>query len=167
MHFTRSVSTSLFIALFLAGCAATGAIKPVASSKSDFDGAVYQGETTVINTKSLSGEEYRVFNQGATGFVSLQANREDAEERATKFCTQKGKSMRPLRETVSKPPHVMGNFPRAELIFECMNVNTSKTGHTVERDRLTKLVILKKLLDDGTLTKNEFEKEKLKILSTD
>lgn len=167
MQFAGSASSSLFVTFLLAGCATTGAIKPVASSKSEFDGAVYQGETTLINIKSFSGEVYRVFNQGTTGFVSLQANREDAEERASKFCIQKGKSMRPLRETVSKAPHVMGNFPRAELIFECMSDNTSTIGRAVDKDRLANLVILKKLLDDGTLTKDEFEKEKLKILNTD
>jgi hypothetical protein len=166
MRFSYFLSSAVVITLFLAGCATTGAIKPVASSKSEFDGAVYQGETTIINSTSQGGEEYRVFNQGATGFVSLQANREDAEERASKFCTQKGKSVRPLRETVSKPPHVMGNFPRAELIFECISNSTPALVNVVGEGRLARLAMLKKLLDDNTLTKDEFEKEKQKILNS-
>ena len=166
MRLSQTISATVTISLLLVGCSTTGAIKPVASSKSEFEGAVYQGETTIINSTSHGGEEYRVFNQGATGFVSLQANREDAEERASKFCTQKGKSMRPLRETVSKPPHVMGNFPRAELIFECINDSTTPLGSVGGDGRLARLAVLKKLLDDGALTKDEFEKEKQKILNS-
>ncbi|WP_283444155.1 SHOCT domain-containing protein [Noviherbaspirillum suwonense] len=166
MRFYQLISFTAVITLLLAGCSTTGAIKPVASSKSEFDGSVYRGETTIINSASHGGEEYRVFNQGATGFVSLQANRENAEERASKFCTQKGKSMRSLRETVSKPPHVMGNFPRVELIFECTENGTPAVGSVVGEGRLARLAMLKKLLDDGTLTKDEFEKEKQKVLNS-
>lgn len=75
--------------------------------------------------------------------------------------------MRPLRETVSKPPHIIGNFPRAELIFECINHSTPAQGGAVSEGRFARLTKLKKLLDDDTLTKDEFEKEKKKILNSD
>jgi hypothetical protein len=122
-------------ATLLGGCSATGAIKPVATSKSAFEGAVYQGETTILNSPTPGGVEYRVFNQGGSGFVSLDANREDAERRATKFCTQNDKNFRPLRETLSKPPHILGNFPRVELVFECVEKPTQPAVTTGD-DRL-------------------------------
>ncbi len=150
--------------LLMAGCSVTGGIKPVASSKSEFEGAFYQGETTVINAATLGGEEFRVFNQGASSFVSLQANREDAEQRAAKFCGQRGRLVRPLRETVSKPPHVLGNFPRVELIFECLERAPSAAVEDVSEAKYVRLIMLKKLLDDGALTKEEFETEKRKLL---
>jgi hypothetical protein len=148
----------------MAGCATTGAIQPVSKSKSGFDGAVYSGETTLINAPTPNTEAYRVFNQGATGFVSLEANREDAEARATKFCEQRHQVIRSLQETVSKPPHILGNFPRVELVFECASKEAVAQQPTTE-DKYAKLAALKKLLDDGTLTKAEFESEKSKLLS--
>ena len=149
---------------FLSGCSVTGAIKPVESSKSEFDGAFYQGETTVINNVSLGGIEYRVFDQGASSFVPLQGNRDDAEERATKFCVQKGKTFRPLRETLSKPPYVMGNFPCVELVFECAEKRSPTVVSGAIEGKYRKITVLKKLLDDGALTKDEYEREKKKIL---
>lgn len=148
-------------ATLITGCAETGAIKPVASSKSGFDGAVYKGETRVINSPTPGAVEYRVFNQGASSFVSLDANREDAERRAGKFCDQNDKKLRPLRETVSKPPHILGNFPRVELVFECVE----KSLPAAAEDRYEKIGRLKQLLDSGALTQEEFEREKGKLLN--
>jgi hypothetical protein len=109
----------IFAALMLAGCSVSGPIIPASGSKSGFDGAVYSGQTTEIN-KPTTAEQFRVFNQGASSFVPVEANLNDAEERATRFCTQKNKVYRVVSETVSTPPHVLGNFPRAEIVFECV-----------------------------------------------
>jgi hypothetical protein len=147
--------------LGLSGCAVTGGVTPAASSKSEFDGAVYKGQTTVINEKSITGEEYRVFNQGSTGFTSNAANREDAEYRATSFCKNKDRDYRLLRETVSTPPYILGNFPRVELIFECAPPKAKAVGVD---DKYNDLARLKKLLDDGVITQQEFQREKDKIL---
>jgi hypothetical protein len=159
------VLVGIIVSSFLAGCSVTGTIMPVVSSKSEFDGAFWQGETTVINSASPGGNEYRIFNQGANSFVPLQGNREDAEERATKFCAQKEKTFRPLRETVSKPPHVMGNFPRVELIFECIDKKNPAVANDIREGKYAKLGMLKNLLDDGALAKDEYEIEKKKILN--
>ena len=60
---------------------------------------------------------YRVYVQGATGFVPISALREDVEDRATKFCERQGKGMVVLGEQISKPPYIFGNFPRIEIVF--------------------------------------------------
>ena len=106
-----------------------------------------------------------MFHQGATGFVSVQSVREDAEQRATQFCERKEKAMKPLRETTSKPPHILGNFPRIEIIFGCIEKPASVAARTSEDPKYTRLVNLKKLLDSGVLSQQEFEREKAKILS--
>lgn len=153
-----------FAASMIAGCAMTGAIQPVSASKSGFDGAVYSGETSVMNAPTPKTEVYRVFNQGATGFVSLEANREDAESRATQFCSQRQQAFLPLQGTVSKPPYILGNLPRVEIVFECVPKEVVAQQSPVT-DKYTKLAELKRLLDDGALTQAEFEKEKNKLLS--
>jgi len=151
-------------AIFLTGCAYTSSIQPVSSSNSKFERAVYGGESVTISSNP-GIEEFRVFHQGATGFVSVETVRESAEKRATDFCDRTGKGMKPLRETISKPPHILGNFPRVELIFGCIDKVLPVTSSTADDMKYRKIANLKSLFDSGALTKEEFEREKARILS--
>jgi Short C-terminal domain len=152
-------------AAILCGCSSTPSIQPVQSSRSEFEGAAYSGEEAIISSGTPGAEQYRVFNQAASGFISIASIRRDAENRAVAFCDRKGKGMNPLRETTAKPPFILGNFPRIEIIFEC-NEKPGTTGTTATDDpRYAKLISLKKLLDSGVITQEEFDKEKAKILS--
>lgn len=108
-----------FLAVLMTGCAVSGSIQKTSDGKSGFDGAVYSGQKTAINTPT-SKTQYRVFNQGANSFVSVQANLEEAEARAERYCQQKQLKYRIISETISMPPHILGNFPRAEIEFECV-----------------------------------------------
>ena len=107
IRLTISISTLLL----LLGCASSSPIQPVSASRSGFEGAVYGGETVTISSNTDGGEEYRIFHQGATGFVSIQDVRADVETRGKEFCDLKGKVMKSLQETTSKPPHILGNYP--------------------------------------------------------
>lgn len=118
MPYLKQFSIIAFAAC-IAGCSATGNILPVKESPSGFDGAVYGGETVEYEKPTPGATEYRLFNQGATGFVPVEANRVDAQSRATQFCKDAGRQYRLLRQTTSKPPHILGNYPRVEIIFEC------------------------------------------------
>jgi hypothetical protein len=150
--------------LVLAGCAVSTPIQRAATSKSGFDGAVYKGESVTTGTGTPGNEAYRVFIQGATGFVSIQSVRDDAEQRATEFCGRKGKAMESLSETTAKPPYILGNFPRVEIIFDCIAVPAAATTVASGDPKYAKLINLKKLLDTGVITKDEFDREKSKIL---
>lgn len=149
----------------LSACADTSPIQPTSRGASGFAGAVYSGETITVSAGAPGIEEYRVFHQAATGFVSVQSVREDAELRATTFCQRKNKVFQPLRETTSKPPHILGNFPRIEIIFGCIENTTIAAPAPSGDARFTRLIELKKLLDSGVLTQQEFELEKAKVLS--
>lgn len=166
----RLVSRALIAALaaaasLLVGCANSTAIQPSSSGKSQFEGAAFQGESVTISDSTPGIEEFRVFHQGATGFVSVQSVREDAEQRATQFCERKQKAMKPLRETTSKPPHILGNFPRIEIFFSCIDKPGPLAAVPNNDEKYTRLVNLKKLLDTGVLSQQEFEREKTKVLS--
>lgn len=160
---TRAASSLLGV--FLIGCRQTTAILATNKSKSQFDGAVYGGETVTLGEATKGHEVYRLFQQGATGFVPPQAVRDDVEQRAIQSCDRKRRAMKALRETTSKPPHSLGNFPRDELIFECDEKVVAPTTAAGEDIEFTKLSNLKKLLDNGVLTQAEFEREKAKVLS--
>jgi hypothetical protein len=167
IRFSRGslISALMVASLLLLGCADTSPIQLASSGRSQFEGAVYKGESVTVSSGTPGSEEFRVFHQGATGFVSVQSVREDAEQRAVQFCERKGKSMKPLRETASKPPHILGNFPRIEIIFGCVEKPSTLALPTGDDPKYTKLVNLKKLLDSRVLSQQEFEREKAKILS--
>lgn len=155
------------ICLFLTACSVASNIQRVEQSKSGFDGAVYEGEEIIIRNDIPDSEAYRIFHQGATGFVSVLSVRKSAESRARNFCTKKGLSYELLRERVSVGAHVAGNFPRAELVFSCVPSNSSKNTSnkpSTNTSRYDELRELKSLLDEGVLTPKEYEQEKSKIL---
>ena len=152
-------------ALLVSGCADSPAIQLANASKSKFDQSIYHGETVVVSSTPPGVEEYRVFEEGATGFVSMESVRDSAEQRATDFCNRKGKAMESFRETTAKPPYILGNFPRVEIIFGCVDKPTELTTSGNGDPKYSKLLELKKLLDAGVLTQKEFDQEKAKILS--
>ncbi|HSD36546.1 MAG TPA: SHOCT domain-containing protein [Rhodocyclaceae bacterium] len=155
---------TLLAASVLLGCANNPPVQPVAGSKSQFDGAVFGGETAQLEKATPGAEAYRAFYQGGSGFVSVGSVRETVEEMATKQCARKGKTVRPLQETTSKAPHILGNFPRVEWIFECADSLSSNAPGAQTVDKLSQVERLKKLLDSGALTQQEYEREKAKVL---
>jgi hypothetical protein len=148
----------------LAACASAPSIQPANSSRSAFEGTAYAGATATVNSATPGNTEFRVFRQGGTGFVPIQSVRTDAEQGASEYCERKGKVMNPLRETVAKPPYLLGNLPRIEIVFECVEKPQVASMAMPEDAKYAKLVTLKKLLDSGALTQEEFEREKGKFL---
>jgi hypothetical protein len=162
---TRNGLLTVAMSALAAGCAVTSPIQPARTSESAFAHAVYKGTTVQIRPASPGRQSYRVFIQGATGFVSMQSVRDDAEQRAKDFCAAMGSVFEALQETVANPPYIMGNFPRIEIVFDC--VHPIPTMSIISGSpRIDQIRQLKKLLDDGAITQAEFESEKAKILNS-
>ncbi len=117
----RTFLPCLPVALAIAGCAVSTPVEPLNTGHSAFAGAVFPGETVELEKPAPNGEKYRVFRQGATGFVAIQTIREGVQTAAAEFCAAKGKVYRRLSETHALPPYIPGNFPRVELVFECVD----------------------------------------------
>lgn len=154
----------LVAVVLLVSCANAPPVQPASLSKSQFEGAVYGGETVTLDKATPGEEPYRAFQQGATGFVSLQSVRSRTEEIASAHCERKGKAMHGLVETAAKPPFVLGNFPKVELIFECV-AKPAAAAVPATSGKYEKVAGLKRLLDSGALTQKEFEQEKAKALA--
>lgn len=155
-----SITTSTF---FFIGCAQTTPIIEVTKSKSGFSDAVYSGEKIQVSKNEEGLTEYRVFEQAETGFVDISQVRENTEKRANKYCEQRNLAYRAIQEQTSVPPHILGNFPRVEILFVCEEASKSKSKNYAEA--YTQLEVLGRLLEKGMLTKEEFESEKIKLLS--
>jgi hypothetical protein len=162
----RRTLTALCTALALAGCGVTSPIERADNTKSNFDGAVYKGTKTVIKPTTPGAEAYRVFIQGATGFVSMSSVRDDAERRAAAFCKAEGDRLwDAIEETTANPPYILGNFPRIEIVFQCLTPSQKIDSVSVRDPKYAKLADLKRLLDTGVITQAEFDSEKAKILA--
>lgn len=159
----RLLASTLSVVL-LAACAVSPVVVP-ASTKSGFEDAAFKGEVIDVSVPTPGMEQFRIFEQGATGFVPLSGVMEDVEFHASKHCDQRNSTMRAIKWHRSVPPHILGNWPRAELVFECHPKKSTRQEDTVPQlDRLSQLEKLKKLLDSGALTQQEFDNEKARIL---
>lgn len=148
----------ILVAVFLSGCGTATPIQKYSESKSHF------GKNPILITKDIpEAGLYRTYHRAASGFVSIQAIRETAERRASGFCERQGKAMKVVGEQISNPPYILGNFPRIEIVFACVDKPKGEQP-AVEDAQYNKLINLKKLLDTDVITKEEFEREKAKIL---
>ena len=152
------------LSLFAVGCASTPPVQTAGNSKSPFDAAVFSGESTQLAKATTGEESFRAYYQGGSGFVSLSSVRETVEDMATKHCARQDRNVRLMQERTSAPPHILGNFPRVEWVFECA-VRSASVSAPAATDKLGQLERLKKLFDSGALTQQEFEREKAKVLS--
>ncbi|MDP2383082.1 MAG: SHOCT domain-containing protein [Nitrospirota bacterium] len=158
-------SIALIVVLLMVGCATASPVQMADKSASDFEGAVYGGEVHFVSEDMPGSVKYRIFHQGALLFTSVQSVRGSATQRTEAFCARNGKVPQVITEQTSTPPHILGNFPRIELVFVC--VNDPKTAPaSVSKDVMyERLKTLKSLLDSGTITQQEFDVEKKTILS--
>jgi hypothetical protein len=116
----RRVSIGIAIALTalaIAGCATSSTVKLASSSKSRFDGTIFKVQTDRLREPTPGADVYRVFVFAA--YTPLDMLRSDAEKQAYAFCNRKGLIADTVTATSSAPPHILGNIPRVELLFEC------------------------------------------------
>lgn len=152
----------LIVAATLTGCTVASPIQKADESTSGFDGAIVDGDRVVLSNDPNNGVRYRIFHQGATGFVPLTAIRNSAEKRAMDFCSKENKTMKLLEEKSATPLSGWPSWPRIEYIFVCQDKPIDSISG--DGDPYKKLRNLKQLLDDRTITQDEFENEKRKIL---
>lgn len=143
------------------------AIEKASESESHFKNAVYEGRDFYISDKVIEGERYRIFHQASSGFSGTSGIRRSATERANEFCKNKSanKKMLTVSEHTASPPYVLGNFPRIEIIFVCVDSEKYESSVKTVNDKYDQLSKIKSLRDNGVLTEEEFNLEKKKILS--
>lgn len=110
-------------------------------------------------------DSYLIMRTGKTGFVSSSSLQKKAYEEASVFCKQKSLVMQTI-SMESQRARPFGGFPEATLRFRCVASASSVGGNSAvsPEEKYSHLERLKRLLDTGALTQEEFEKEKGKIL---
>jgi hypothetical protein len=77
---------------------------------------------TNTGVQQLGNDTFKIFKQGATGFVGSDKIRSDVELQASQYCAQQGKSMKVVNVITGQPPYIFGNFPKAEVQFKCIDL---------------------------------------------
>jgi hypothetical protein len=65
-------------------------------------------------------DTYIISKQAATGFTGLGTLKADAMKEAYGQCAKTGQSVKVVDSQESKPPFVLGNFPRVDVTFRCV-----------------------------------------------
>ena len=168
------VGTILFMLTTMLGCAKTSGIVDATKYKSYFEGTKHSGQFLFVNSdKFLEQKKFRIFEQGATGSISLSSLKAKAFYSASFFCSNKKGNPRVvvITEMTSEPPHILGNFPRYELVFTCLQQEDepfhikNKNEQTTQNSKYDQIKLVKELLDSGAITKEEYAKEKAKLLN--
>jgi hypothetical protein len=118
-----------------------------------------------VVSETPEGEQFRVSHRGSTGYTPVSAVRRSAEARAREFCERKNREMTAVTEQVSSSPHILGNFPRAEIVFVCTEKPSGAGQAPATEDPYERLRRLKELLDDGVISRDEFDREKRELLA--
>jgi hypothetical protein len=100
----------------IAGCAYESPIERYSESRSYF-----RKPTPLMSHNVPDKDIYRVFVQGATGYVPVSSCRSYAEERAEQFCSRLGKGMMVLGQQQSNPIPYPFNFPKVEIVFAAID----------------------------------------------
>lgn len=78
---------------------------------------------TNTGVQPLADDTFKIFKRGSTGFVGSEKIRSDVELQASEYCARKGKSMQVMNVITGQPPYILGNFPKAEVQFRCVDPN--------------------------------------------
>lgn len=61
-----------------------------------------------------------VTKQAGTGFPGLGTLKAEAIQEASAYCATQGKVIQISSTEESKPPFILGNYPRSEVHFSCV-----------------------------------------------
>ena len=65
-------------------------------------------------------DTYMITKQAATGFSGLGNLKSDAMKEAYAQCSKTGKSVQVVDSRETKPPYLLGNYPRVDITFRCV-----------------------------------------------
>ncbi len=144
----------------LFSCAVASPIRLAATSSSAFWFPGWGKSVTVVS-EVPEEEQFRISHRGSTGYTPVSALRRSAHRRAEQFCQRSDRVLSPVTEQQSSPPHILGNFPRYEMVFACTHADLVADPE----DPYDRLKRFKDLLDDQVISQDEFEREKHRILN--
>jgi len=69
---------------------------------------------------SMGGDNFMIAKQQATGFAGLGNLKAEIIGEGSEHCRKAGRTFKLLSADETKPPYILGNYPRAEITFACL-----------------------------------------------
>jgi hypothetical protein len=104
----------------------------------------------------ISGDSYLVSRQAATGFTGKGNLKEESLTEANIFCKRQQKTLKVLSIQEAQPPYILGNFPKAEIQFSCIE-NLTKNEINATKSEMSSSF--------GSIDKDKYQLDANKITS--
>jgi hypothetical protein len=98
----------------------------VAALLLSFYAVVLSGCASNPGVAPLGGDRYVVSRQAATGFTGIGSLQAEALREAEAYCDNRQRALQVIGTKESRPPYVLGNFPRSEVEFRCVAIDGAK-----------------------------------------
>lgn len=74
----------------------------------------------------IGTDTFMVSRQAATGFSGAGILKAEAFQEANQYCLSQRKKLQVVNTYEAQPPYVLGNFPKAEVQFMCLDVGDAE-----------------------------------------
>ena len=74
----------------------------------------------------IGTDTFMVSRQAATGFSGSGTLKAEAFQEANQYCVNLHKKLQVVNTSEAQPPYVLGNFPKAEIQFMCLDVGDTE-----------------------------------------
>jgi hypothetical protein len=74
----------------------------------------------------IGPDTFMVSRQAATGFSGSGTLKAEAFQEANQYCISQKKKLQVVNTSEAQPPYVLGNFPKAEVQFMCLDATDSE-----------------------------------------
>ena len=71
----------------------------------------------------MGKDTYMIAKQQATGFPGLGNMKAEIIAEGVQYCADLGKEFQLISTQETQPPYILGNYPRSEIQFMCIDAN--------------------------------------------
>lgn len=72
----------------------------------------------------MGDDTFYASKQSGNSFAGTGTLKADVITEASSYCQKRGRALHVIDATEAKPPFILGNYPRAELKFQCVERGT-------------------------------------------
>ena len=76
----------------------------------------------------IGQDTFMVSRQAATGFSGSGNLKAEVFGEANQYCKSNGKVLQVVSTQEAAPPYILGNYPKAEVQFMCLDANDREVG---------------------------------------
>lgn len=92
----------------------------------------------------IGEDTFMVSRQAATGFSGSGSLKAEAFQEASQHCQNMGKKLQVVSTQEATPPFILGNFPKAEVQFMCLDKQDAELGRPKLRKEANTVIKIEK-----------------------